>query len=188
MRAHAHHPQQRDAPGKREREDVSSGETGEHPLRRAQTFPGRLRTGQLRARFVEHRAPLREQLRILTLPHVEVGTAVEDGHGPIADVRVEATELRLRDGERDHRDGPGLLQICLELFQRQPRRGSILDAVFQQLSVVTADIARLVVCKEVRSPRSHGLLLSMPALFSGQAQWPAFAAPHHECEQRCPSG
>ncbi len=56
---------------------------------RTQAFPGRLRPGQLRAGFLAHRAPL----RIVGLPRLEVGTAIEQGQSLIADVGVESTEL-----------------------------------------------------------------------------------------------
>ena len=45
VRVHAHHAQQRQAPWKREGENVSSGETRADAFRRAQASPRRLRTG-----------------------------------------------------------------------------------------------------------------------------------------------
>ena len=145
MRAHVHHAQQRQAPWKREGENVSSGEAGERSLRRTQASPGRLRTGQLRASFLEHRTAPRQQLRILAFPHRQLGAGVDDGESAIANVRFQSTDLRLRHSEGDQRDAIGLLQIPLELFEGQPRRGAIFDTVFQQLSIVIAYIARLVV-------------------------------------------
>src|SRR5258706_14913740 len=65
MRVHAHHAQQRHSLWKRESENVPGGEARELSLRRTHASPGRLRTGQLLACFLEHRAALREKLRIL---------------------------------------------------------------------------------------------------------------------------
>ena len=93
MRAHAHDPQQRHPPWKREGEHVSRDETGADAFRRSQASAGRLGTGQLCAGLLEYRAALRKQFRIVALPHPEIVTAVEYGQSPIADVRVESTEL-----------------------------------------------------------------------------------------------
>ena len=145
MRVHAHHAQQRHAPWQREGENVSSGEARELSLVRAQASPGRLRSGQLRVSFLEHPAALRQQLWILFFPHRQVGAGVDDGESAIANVRFQSTNLRLRNREGDQRDAIGLLQIVLELFESQPRRGAIFDTVFQQLTIVIAYIARRVV-------------------------------------------
>ena len=145
MRAHTHHAQQHQAPRKREGENVSGGEAGEHSLRRTQASPGGLRAAQLGASFPEHRAALRHQLRVLSLPHRQVGAGVDDGKGAIANVRLQSTKRRLRHGEGDQRDAIGLVQIPFELFQSLPRRGTIFDTVFQQLTIVIPYIARHVV-------------------------------------------
>src|SRR5262249_36505808 len=95
MRVYAHHPQQSHPPWKRESENVSRGEARELPLRRTQASRGRLRTGQLRASFLEHRTALRKQLRILTFPHRQVGASVDDGERAIANVRFQSTKLAI---------------------------------------------------------------------------------------------
>jgi len=105
MCVHAYHAQQRHAPWKRKRKNVSSGEAGELSLRWTQASPGRLRTGQLRASFLEYRAALRQQLRILSFPNRQVGVGVDDGESAIANVRFQSANLRLRHSEGDQRDG-----------------------------------------------------------------------------------
>ena len=142
---HAHHAQQRHSPWKCEGENISSAEAGELSLRRTQASPGRLRTGQLRASFLEHRAALRQQFRILSFPHRQVGAGVDDGERAIANVRFQSTKLRLRHSEGDERDAIGLRQIRLELFESQPRRDAILGTIFQQLTIVITYVARHVV-------------------------------------------
>jgi hypothetical protein len=129
----------------RESENVSSGEAGELSLRRTQVFPGRLRTGQLCASFLDHRAALRQQLRILSFPHRQVGTGIDDCQSAIANGRFQSTKLRLRHSKGDQRDAIGLLQIRLELFESQPHRGAILGTIFQQLTIVITYVARHVV-------------------------------------------
>src|SRR5262249_29720405 len=145
MRVYAPPPQQSHPPWKRESENVSRGEARELPLRRTQASRGRLRTGQLRASFLEHHTALRKQLRILTFPHRQVGASVDDGERAIANVRFQSTKLRLGHSEGDQRDVIGLLQIRLELFKSQPRRGAILSTIFQQLAIVITNVARHVV-------------------------------------------
>jgi len=103
--------------GERESENVSSGEAGEHPLRRTQASPGRLRTGQLRPSFFEHRAALRQQLRILSLPDRQVGASIDNGECAIANFRFQSTKLRLGRSEGDQRDAIGLLQVRLERLE-----------------------------------------------------------------------
>jgi hypothetical protein len=57
----AHHAQQRHALWKIEGENVSSGEAAQRSLRRTHAFARRLRTGQLRASFLERCAALWQQ-------------------------------------------------------------------------------------------------------------------------------
>ena len=160
MGANAHHTQQRQAPGQREGEHVSGGEAGERPLRRTQALPGGLRTGQLRASFLERRAALRHQLRVLSFPHRQVGAGSDDGEGAIANVGFQPANLRLRHGEGDQRDAIGFRQILRELFERLPRRVAIVDAVLQQLTIVVAYIARHIVREQAGPPRSQTCPLS----------------------------
>jgi hypothetical protein len=93
MRTHAHHPQECYAPWKREGENVSSGEARADSFRRSQAPPRRLLTRQLCAGFLEHRAALGKQFGIIALPNLEVGTPIEPGQRPVADVSVETAEL-----------------------------------------------------------------------------------------------
>jgi hypothetical protein len=145
MRVHAHHTQQRHAPWKREGENVSSGEAAQLSLRPTDASPRRLRTGQLRASFLEHRAALGQQLWILLFPHRQIGAGVDNGERAIANVRFQSTQLRLRYSESDQRDVIGLLQIRPECFESLPRRSAVFDTVFQQRTIVIAYIQRLVV-------------------------------------------
>ncbi len=145
MCVHPHHAQQRHAPWKRESENVSRCEAGELSLRRTQASPGRLRTSQLRASFLKHHAALRQQLRILSFPHRQVGAGIDDGQRASSNIRFEPAKLRLRHSEGDQRDAIGLLQVRLELFKSQPRRGAIHGTIFQQLTIVITNVARHVV-------------------------------------------
>ena len=93
MCMHAHDPKECHVPWKREGEDVSSGEARADSFRRSEASPKRLLTGQQCAGSLEHRAAPGKQFRIVVLPRLEVGTPIEHGQRPIADVGVEAAEL-----------------------------------------------------------------------------------------------
>lgn len=88
MRTHVHDPQESHPPWKRESEHVSSGEARADSFRRSQASPRWLLTSQLCAGLLEHRTALGKELGIVVLPRLEVGTAIEHGQRPIADVRA----------------------------------------------------------------------------------------------------
>ena len=80
------------------------------------------------------------------MPTFETQADRSSGESAIANVRFQPTSLRLRDREGDdQRSAIGLLQITSELLESEPRRGTLLDAVFEQLTIVIAYIARHVV-------------------------------------------
>lgn len=145
MRVNTHYAQERHAPWKRESQNVSSDETTELLFRPTQASPGRLRAGQLRTSFLEHGATLRQQLRIFSFPHRQVGAGVDDGERAIANVRFQPTKLRLGHSQGDQHDAIGLLQIWAKLFKSQARRGAILGTIFQQLTIVITYVAGHVI-------------------------------------------
>ena len=110
------------------------------------------------AGFLERPAAFRKLFRILALPHLEVGTAVDHRQRPIADVGIEPTERRLRDRQRQQCDSLGFVEVCTKLFYGLLRGGAILDTVFEQLTIVIADVARHVVREEAGPPHPQASL------------------------------
>src|SRR5262245_1138615 len=93
----AHHAQKHNSPREREAQHVSCGQPTANALRHSDASPRRLWSDQLSARLLERLAAPRQLFRILSFPRLEVGTAVDHRQRSIADVGIEATELRLGD-------------------------------------------------------------------------------------------
>src|SRR5689334_10782638 len=143
MRLDSHDPQKCDPVREREREDVAGAEPAARPRRRTETLTSRLDAGELHPGLVEYLAPLWHQLRAVQLPCGEVGPRVERRQGSVTDGGVEATDLRLRYGEREKERGAllGIVQVTPELLDGQSSRFGVFDTVLDPLPIGVADIA-----------------------------------------------